>query len=444
MLGNKPSSSSFKDYLGGLFSSKTFDENHNRKMISAISLEIYGIFEDVLASFLNCWVNESEAYMTKDLCLNENGILAYNVDEIKFQGLINEELHTIHDKKGFVNSNNKAVIKSNRVLKAQIVNISLNLFISNPYEFMNRFLSLWLNEKNRYISKDKQYKLSMVELLVSMNIPMEVIFNSLIKNINANRIKEVKKSKVRIKDHYPFYLNKDNCAYEAKICHLIYSYIVLNPQVKVDKSIVDIWNEVIVFFNIMMESKAPSTFFWVYEILNIMLHKLPIRETSPDKTIRTRLTAIITQLFQKCMDMSINNKFDVIFEESSPLILPLSPSIYEKVALEIYDKDIIKINSLIHERFTYNQVQTSLTPNHNKHKEEQVDNNLSDESIRNFYHMLYDYVTNGTVLKNEDLLTTYRNIGFITLKSLFYHTMKNIYLPDRTDRLIIHVRMILI
>lgn len=444
-MSNRPTSSSFRDYLGGLFSSKTFDENMSRRAISAISLEIYAIFEDVLASLLCCWVNDSDTYMNKDLCLNENGILAYNPDEIKFQGLISDDISIMGDKKGSISLSNKPNFKPTRAVKAQIVNISFNLFLSNPYEFMNRFICLWLNEKNRFVYKDKQYKLSMIEMLVSLNIPVEIVLNAIVKNINAVRIKEVKKSKVKIKDSYPFYLNKENCEYEAKLCHLIYSYIILNPHVKVDKNIVDIWNEAIGFFTVMLESKAPSTLFWTYEVLDILLHKLPIRETSHDKTVRTRLTTILTHLFHKSMEVAINNKFDVMFEESTHLILPMSPSIYEKVALEIYGKEIYVINSLINERSAQNpryQIETTQSVNVFKPIDDLTDNTVSDQSIRNFYHMLYDYVTNGTVLKNEELLLAYRNIGFITLKSLFYHTMKHIYLPDKTDKLVIHIQTI--
>ena len=214
-----------------------------------------------------------------------------------------------------------------------------------------------MNEKNRYIHKDKEYKLSMIELLVSMNIPMEVILTTIIKNVNASKIKEYKKSRVKIKDCFPFYLNKDQLTYEAKICHLVFSYVIFNTNLRVDRSIIDIWNEIINFVNIVIESKAPSTLFWVFEILNIMLHKLPIKDTSSDKSIRHRLTSILTGLFTKTMDLAINNKTEVIFEEASPLILPMNPSIYEKVALEIYDKDIYKINSLLHERLNYSKLE---------------------------------------------------------------------------------------
>ena len=77
-------------------------------------------------------------------------------------------------------------------------------------------------------------------------------------------------------------------------------------------------------------------------------------------------------------------------------------------------------------------------------KLEDTKNKVSDDPIKEFYKYLYDYVLAGTVIKNEDLLTIYRNIGFITMKNLFYNSMKNIYLPDRMDKFLIHVKITLI
>jgi hypothetical protein len=423
VMSNKPNSTSFRDYLGSLFASKNFDEGLNRRVTSTISIEIFGIYEDILASFLNCWVNDSENYMSKDLCLNANGILSYNSDEIKFQDIFNEELSLIGGKNG-------QKIKTCFLLKSQLININLNLFLANPIEYINKFINLWLNESNRYIAKDKQYKLSMIELLVAINLPMDIVLNTILKNVNASKIKEHKKSKVKVRDHYPYILNIENLIYESKICHLVYSYIIFTVNLKVDKNVVDIWNEIISFINIFSESKAPSTILWLYEILNVMLYKLPIREAN-DKSIKSKLVAIINTLFTRTMDFAVNNKVDIIFEEQSQIILPLSPSIYEKVALEIYDKEIFKVNSVLHERLVYNHIERAKSSNN------QIGINYSndDETIKNFYHLLYDYVSNGTVLKNEDLLIVYRNIAFITLKSLFYSTMRNIYLSEKNDKL---------
>jgi hypothetical protein len=94
LLHNKNvNSNSFKDYLSSLFSRGNFDspDLNKGKRDNEMSNAIFAIFEDVLASLLNSWINESDQYMTKDLCLNENGVLPYNPDEIKFQNYVNDE-----------------------------------------------------------------------------------------------------------------------------------------------------------------------------------------------------------------------------------------------------------------------------------------------------------------------------------------------------------------
>jgi hypothetical protein len=199
-----------------------------------------------------------------------------------------------------------------------------------------------------------------------------------------------------------------------------------------------------------MESKSPITFFWLFEILNIMLQKFPLRDVQSEK-IKNKLITISTNLFVRVMEFSVNNKIDVIFEDSGKLIFPMNPSIYEKVAIEIYGKDIFNMVSVKNRSlsFTQNQKISMQSAKHEKFnmvinegilqtKEANVDK-VSDESIRTFYRNLYNYTKDETILKNDQLLIVYRNIGFITLKSLFYSTMKNIYLNDKSDKLIAHV-----
>ena len=397
--------------------------------MSVISGEIYKFFDDVLASLICCWVNESDGYMGKDLCLCENGIMPYNTEEHKFQNTVTDESMIFSDKK---NKN-----KSIRLLKSQISNICMNIFISNPYEFMNCFLNLWLNEKHKYIHKDKQYKLSMIELLVNINIPTEVILISILKNINVSKIKDIKKSKHKVKGNFCFYINKDAATYEAKICHLVYSFIILNNNLKIEKNICDIWNEIINFINIFLESKAPSTIFWIYEILNLMLIRLPIREAN-NKSLRNTLIDIVTKLFSTVLKFA-NNNFEVLFEESTQLITPINPSVYELIVLEVYSKNIVKVNSHNYDRVSVDKTDKKQSVSNVIFEDSSLQNLNSDDNIKGFYKILYDYVIAGTIIKNEDLLTIYRNIGFITLKNLFYNTMKNIYLPDKNDKLVLHV-----
>ena len=146
------------------------------------------------------------------------------------------------------------------------------------------------------------------------------------------------------------------------------------------------------FINIFMESKAQSTLLWVYDILNIMLYKLPIRDTANDKTIKHKLTAIVSTLFTKTMEMAINNKIDVCFDEPAPLITPMSPSIYEKIATEMYDKDFSKINTPLQQKVFQPLHESKSNSIINSQEGYGQDQNASDETIRNLYHSLFDYV----------------------------------------------------
>ena len=251
----------------GLFKGGSSQESQDKK--GEIKYEIIEILQDVFASFCTCWINNSDSYMSKDFCLNEHGLLGNSYEDMTF----NENINTISLFKKQ---------KQNRQLKDQIIFILQNIFYKNPFDFMKNFINLWQDEKNRYISKDKQYKLSLIEMLVALEIPVEIVLMSINKNIDIAKIKEIKKSKVRVKDIYPFYLNKEQSTYEAKLCHLVYSYINYNIHLRVDKNLPDIWNEMLSFISVLSDSKATNTICWLYEIINLLLFKLPLKDTVSD------------------------------------------------------------------------------------------------------------------------------------------------------------------
>ena len=45
------------------------------------------------------------------------------------------------------------------------------------------------------------------------------------KNITIIKIREIKKSKTKVKDIYLYYLNKTQYIYETKICDLVYAFL---------------------------------------------------------------------------------------------------------------------------------------------------------------------------------------------------------------------------
>ena len=423
----------------GLFKGGSSQESQDKK--GEIKYEIIEILQDVFASFCTCWINNSDSYMSKDFCLNEHGLLGNSYEDMTF----NENINTISLFKKQ---------KQNRQLKDQIIFILQNIFYKNPFDFMKNFINLWQDEKNRYISKDKQYKLSLIEMLVALEIPVEIVLMSINKNIDIAKIKEIKKSKVRVKDIYPFYLNKEQSTYEAKLCHLVYSYINYNIHLRVDKNLPDIWNEMLSFISVLSDSKATNTICWLYEIINLLLFKLPLKDTVSDNSIKKKLSLIVISLFNRMLDSCIINKSDSVFEEPTQIVTPLPPSFYEKVAYQLYGNKIStiitehqhindlkiqrkkkpKVEEIKQEEIPQEQIQNeSIEINIEAKKEEKpaVQNEDNTNPIEEFYKQVNEDIEKNKVIKVEELSVIYRNIGFITLKSLFYTTIKNIFSQEK-------------
>ena len=410
----------------------------NLEQNQEIGIQIIDILQDVIASFCTVWINDSGMKNSKDFCLNEFGMLANSFEEFSFSE--------------YQKKNNSLLFRQNEQLKDSIIIILRNIFIKYPIEFMKNFIDLFKNENNKYIAQDKQYKLTMIEILEKLDIPIEIFLLVINKNIDINKIKDIKRSKTRVKDIYPYYLNKSQCIYEAKICHLVYAFLNYNnSNTKFEsKILVEMWNELITFINMMIESKSPMTLYWLYEIINLVLYKLPVNEITTDSSIKKKLKVIIVNLFNKLLDLCICNKYDSIFEESCQIITPLPPSVYEKVAIEIYGKDISKIETktkrkvkiISEKKINVNEniiLENKINEETDKKEEEskkieiQKVSSIKNDTdyLLNYYNLLHDYVENGTLIKNEDLIIAYRNIGFITLSSLFYTTMKNIFRQDK-------------
>ena len=115
-------------------------------------------------------------------------------------------------------------------IKNVIIEIAFNLFLSNSTQFIEKILDLWcfgqnndgINSKVINASRDKQFQLSIIELLISMNIPMNVILYC-INQILINKLKpsdpKLKKAK---KDSKNNIISYDNSLLEAKIFHFRY------------------------------------------------------------------------------------------------------------------------------------------------------------------------------------------------------------------------------
>jgi hypothetical protein len=126
--------------------------------------------------------------------------------------------------------------------------------------------------------------------------------------------------------------------YEAKICHFIYSYILLNP-IYDKKETTEIWKEMVnIFYTFLYYSKILYTFCWLYEIMQISLDKFKLVDTDSNEVIKSVIDTfnIITS---KLMDSSFDNKADSFYTTREKLILPILPHVYTNIVREIFQKD---------------------------------------------------------------------------------------------------------
>ena len=120
----------------------------------------------ILKSFLTVWTNQSDKYELIDYCLNPNGILPPPQNGPK-KSLTEEQIRTA-----------KENIKSDTI-KQYILDIAMNLFITDSIKFIESIIDLWCSDNNETLRdktiNDKQFKLSIIELLITMDIPIDII-----------------------------------------------------------------------------------------------------------------------------------------------------------------------------------------------------------------------------------------------------------------------------
>lgn len=440
-LSQYKQSSSLGDYLSSLFSKDDFDEKGNNESNPEMSQNIYKILGDLLSTFVIAWVNHSANYEKKDYCLNNNGILAYMDNDYDYS----------RDTDLYYNDDNKKQVKN------QIVEIAFNLFMKNPYEFIYHFLSLWRdNKSNPVLEKDKQYKLSMIELLMSMNIPLNIIFLNLATILNKSA--KINYSKGNSKNLLTPYTTSVT---ESQMCHFIYSYVLLYNFDKSSKDaksqLIDIWNELIPIFEYYLKnSKIAYTICWLYEILNIMVNKYPIIKTSDEPNIKKRVSDIYNSLNKKLFDIAFFGKFDSVYETDEHLVLPILPSIYTNTVLEMFPDD-----DLYKKREETLQVRNESEQQSNVFRDSSLVDNANDSSsdnknnannkdlvrldgyVNDFYHFYYKIITEEQKMKknqnqnqnHEVLQRIYRKITFLCLKSNYHSITKNLFI-DRPNEII--------
>ena len=414
---------------------------------------------NLIYNLISIWINESGNYKKYDYCLNDNGILA-----------IKKSLSYYRD-------NHKQKIKFlNQSIKNYILKIAIKLFFSDSINFILNIINLWCNNnidiknKEKNFTNDKQYKLSIIELLISMNIPLDVIFlcirliiqKNLLKNplFNINNYNKVDKV---------YETNIDMSIGEAKLFHFIYSYLALNQY---NKNEVIFLNEILVFLNYAMNNtKILYSFCWIYEILNLSILKFDCTE---GKSILLNFENLINNINSKLMNAIFSNILDSKYIKNNKLVLPFLPTIYTNIIKnhyindDLYKKTSDERNKIEEENSIDNIIlsvkKVNVSDNSedfnpyphfkgiysNKYNKNNILNNNNDntnnfpneiskflEKYLNFGKCFskYNNENNISLIDSNDLNEIYSNLAFIILGSNFYCSTKKYYV-DIINKLI--------
>ena len=460
LISRDKTTSSFIEFISNFFDSNDFDKQEQNEEIAYMPKNLYSnqIF-NLLNGLLLTWVNQSEKYEVYDYCLNSNGILP--LKEISNWNKLSDE----------------EILKAKREINKQpikliIREIAFNLFITNPIEFFENIILLWyhqpsINNKNDNnkinVTIDKQYKLSIIELLISLEIPLNIILycigKILQKNIkNKNNI--YKKDSIHKCISTPYEIS----LFESKLFHFLYSYILLNPttiekndKMKIneleqkDYEITETWKEMIIILNsVMYDSKILYTHCWLYEIMELTLEKYKISDINENSDIQKKIYIIFNYITNKLMESSFNNKYDSKYTKDNKIVLPFLPHIYLNIIDELYNENLYKKETIdVHKHEEENEEKEKENNDNNEIINDFIiNNNINNKdyeefkemkgNVNKFYHhycfsakLSSEYIEAEQHIieptKYDKLNEYYRKISFIILKENFAKMISHIF-----------------
>lgn len=458
--------------------------NNPEEIKPDIKIEIFKIYDKVFKNFLKCWISHSGNYMTKDMCLTTNGIVTLNENSnVNFsdQSLIG------------INLNMKHLYQTYKETRRMILNININVLSVSPKELFTVLLGIWTDDE---FHKSNQFnKLLFIELLTETNVPMKVFIKCILSNIDPNQVAFSVKSKIKLNGIYPYILSYSNSVFESKLCQLIYSFIAFS------KYFDPCWEEFLEFFNIMSNSKCPTTWIWLFDIFNSLLAKSPVV-----RDLKFKLRAIFENISEKLSKYALLGNIDFVYDIQGEVIKPMSPLLYEEIIKEVYKTNPFTVNIKKNSTANHQEIlsfldedNNSKTPNF-KDLEDDENNSLDGDTDNNnfiddlkvsiekressldtkdknhdqneleqekrikinkehhlyikpgddntspltqFYFGVFDSVSNNIVLKNEDFTKLYRISAFLNLKLQYYSIIRQINPADKQEKAILHMQDII-
>ena len=453
LISRDKTTSSFIEFISNFFDSNDFDKIEENEELSLLPKNLYSsqIFS-LLNGLILTWINQSEKYEVYDYCLNSNGILPFK-EMSNWNKLSEEEISKAQKE---INSH---------PIKLVVREIAFNLFITNPIEFIENIIKLWcyipsydVNKENNInnnivnASIDKQYKLSIIELLISLEIPLNIIIYCLQKIIqkNINSRKNIYKKHSKYKCLSTPY---DISVFESKLFHFLYSYILLNPSNSGNDKYHEtneVWKEMTNMINIVMyDTKIIYTHCWLYEIMELTIEKYKISEINENFDTQKRISNIFYYVTNKLMESAFNNSSDSKYTKNDKIVTPYLPHIYLNVIEELYKDNLYKKETGDTNKQDINEQNNNYAGDiNNEFIEENKPPDIPKElkgSVNIFY---FSYCFDSKLCseytnidpKNFELihlakLNRYqRKISFIILKENFWKLISNIYISNPTTQ----------
>ena len=415
------------------------EEKNDLNINNLINIDELIYFEEllhILISFLKTWKIESDKYQNFDFCLNDKGILKFK---------LNNRENNIK-----INNNDEEEINEYNNIKNIIINICLNIFYKNPKIFMNNLLSIWLqrdltnnenqnininiiNNKQNYlniIKNDKTYKLCIIELLISMNIPLNIFLYSLNKIIKK-QIKNLNEKNNKKKNNENF--DNNIIYFESNLIFFLYSYLIYYDNNN-NINYKDFYTQINIFFNLIIyNSKYIYIYCWLYELMNLLLIKY-LNDNLYEESIKKDFLDNLTLIIKKLIDCSFFKKFDCKYEDNNLLKLPLLPSIYKKITKNLFkDENLYKIFlNETENNYKNNFLLENINPTENKKNIENKET-FNHSYILNIYNYIYKTINNNILLTTNKIMELQRTYSFLILLNLYYQNIIIIYDKNKKE-----------
>jgi len=316
-------------------------------------------------------------------------------------------------------------------VKSLIISVLKPLMYQYTNDTISSFINYWILECQKKLDMSINPRMMKeIEILVSMNVPVEMFISALTRNQIVNDISNYYTRKLQQNKKAPVPLNYETAKTESQILFLLYTYIAfsyIDINFLKKEYLIRLWTTALNFTKLMGVSKAVSTQLWLLEIIYLLSLKYNPKEILGDTRIKKEMHDQINVLLMSLANVCAKNTVIYFNDPQAPqqtakfrTILPFPPNVYENFKKHLATSD---------KPFTM----TAEDSSPRRHEiEVLMENAVKIEKL--MFHNL-EGETSETGLYDR-----YRLFSFKTLKAVGLTVIQNTYSPERLDRIIIRMK----